>query len=70
MHVPVVVAHGAAAMLVSNATTSSGIFVSSDAPFGTTFSVASGVQAASGFGGLVEGKVTIVVLQYQNPVQD
>jgi hypothetical protein len=57
-------------MLVSNATTSSGIFVSSDAPFGTTFSVASGVQSASGFGGLVEGKVTIVVLQYQNPVQD
>ncbi|HEY3802607.1 MAG TPA: hypothetical protein VGL61_08355 [Kofleriaceae bacterium] len=56
--------------LVSGATTSSGIFVSTDAKFGTTFSVASGVQAANGFGGLVAGKVTIVVLQYQNPVQD
>jgi hypothetical protein len=56
--------------VVSGATTSSGIFLSTDAKFGTSFSVASGVQAANGFGGLVAGKVTIVVLQYQNPVQN
>ncbi|HEX4449341.1 MAG TPA: hypothetical protein VH143_00670 [Kofleriaceae bacterium] len=56
--------------IVAGETSSSGIFVSTDAGFGTSFSVASGVQAASGYGGLVEGKVTIVVLQYQNPVQD
>lgn len=56
--------------IVAGETSASGIFVSADAGFGTSFSVASGVQTASGYGGLVEGKVTIVVLQYQNPVQD
>jgi hypothetical protein len=56
--------------VVAGATTASGIFVSTDADFGTSWSVASGVQSASGYGGLVEGKVTVVVLQYQNPVQD
>ncbi len=40
-------------------TSSNGIFVSTDAPYGTMFSW--GEQ--SSFGGLVEGKVTIVVLQ-------
>lgn len=58
------------AFTAGGSTTASGIFVSTDAQFGTAFSVASGVQTAYGYGGLVEGKVTIVVLQYQNPVQD
>jgi hypothetical protein len=56
--------------VVGGSTSASGIFVSPDAGFGTTFDVATGVQTATGYGGLVEGKVTIVVLQYQNPVQD
>lgn len=55
--------------MTGGSTTSSGIFVSTDAQFGTAFSVASGVQTALGYGGLVEGKVTIVVLQYQSPVE-
>ncbi len=52
-------------------TTSNGIFVSQDAPFGTTFSVTSmgGVpQTATAIGGLIAGKVTIVVLQFPSSV--
>ena len=45
--------------LVGAATTSSGIWISTDAPFGTTWTA----LTAQGFGGLVDGKVTVVVLQ-------
>jgi hypothetical protein len=46
-------------------TTSNGIFISTDAPYGTTFRVtAGGINgAAQSIGGLVRGKVTIVLLQ-------
>jgi hypothetical protein len=54
----------------SGSTSASGVFVSTDAQFGTAFSVATGVQQAAGYGGLVEGKVTVVVLQYQQPIQN
>ncbi len=55
-------------------TSSSGIFVSRDAPFGTTFSTPNTPQAAPGtitaIGGLVVGKVTIVVLAQTQPPQN
>ena len=54
--------------IVPSTTSTSGIFMSGDAAFGTTFSVESGVQSAAAIGGLVDGKVTIVILQYENPV--
>ncbi|MBA3395133.1 MAG: hypothetical protein H0T89_20970 [Deltaproteobacteria bacterium] len=44
------------------ATSTSGIFVSQDAPYGSMFSV-NGSLAAPKLGGRIEGKVTIVVLQ-------
>lgn len=47
-------------------TASNGIWVSTDAPYGTTFNLST--QLASGFGGLVEGKVTVVVLQKSTSV--
>lgn len=54
-----------------SATSSSGVFVSTDAAFGTTFEVASGSGAplAQGYGGLVEQRVTIVVLQVPGVAQ-
>ena len=47
------------------ATTSTGLFVSMDAPYGTDFRASQGEQQprALGIGGRVQGKVTIVVLQ-------
>jgi hypothetical protein len=47
------------------ATTSTGLFVSMDAPYGTDFRASQGEQVprALGVGGRVHGKVTIVVLQ-------
>jgi hypothetical protein len=55
--------------ILTGATSSSGIFVSRDAPFGSTFSAHGSVvqMVPSGYGGLVDGKVTIVVLQFQQP---
>jgi hypothetical protein len=53
--------------LVAGMTTASGIFLSTDAPYGTNFT-AHGVslaQIATGFGGLVHGKVTVVILHPQ-----
>lgn len=51
------------------ATSASGVFVSTDAPFGTVFSTAGGtpVTTAVAVGGLISGKVTIVVLQLKPP---
>ena len=46
----------------SAATSANGIWVSEDAPYGTLFSRSSG-SVTDVFGGLVDGKVTIVVLQ-------
>ncbi len=53
--------------LVTNATTASGIFVSTDAPFGTGFSIPSTALRPE-LGGLVEGKVTIVVIRDKLPI--
>ncbi len=49
----------------TGSTSSNGIFVSTDAPYGTRFSHGT---FASAFGGLVEGKVTLVVLQESTQV--
>jgi len=47
---------------------SSGLFLSRDAPYGTTFSTQNGqLGAVTAVGGLVDGKVTIVVLQLSKP---
>jgi len=57
--------------LTPGMTSSNGIFVSSNAPFGTQFSVQAlpgdiiDLADAAGLGGVVEGKVTIVVLVYR-----
>lgn len=47
-------------MVTTSATSANGIFLSTDAPFGTGFAVAG---AAEQVGGLIQGKVTIVVIQ-------
>lgn len=55
--------------LVPTGTTTSGIFVSQDAPFGTPFTAARGaIAAATGLGGLVVGKVTITILRFDDPI--
>jgi hypothetical protein len=46
-------------------TSSNGIWLSTDAPYGTTFQPAG--MAASAFGGLVAGKVDIVIIQFPAP---
>jgi hypothetical protein len=49
------------------ATSRTGIFVSTDAPFGTMFYTSGGPggrQEIAGVGGLVSGRVTVVILQY------
>jgi hypothetical protein len=48
-------------------TSTGGIFISQDAPFGTEFSATQGSETATAVGGLIVGKVTIVVLQIPNP---
>ncbi len=58
---------------VNGATSASGIFVSTDAAFGTTFSVSSAPGASATvplnvIGGVVEGKVTIVILQVEDTI--
>ena len=50
------------------ATSTNGVFVSTDAAFGTTYTVQNGMDTATGVGGLVSGKVTIVVLQLTQPI--
>jgi hypothetical protein len=51
--------------LVSGATSASGIFVSQDAPYNTDFSTTNPqFQTITKPGGLIKGKVTIVVLQF------
>jgi hypothetical protein len=56
--------------LILGGTSTSGAWVSVDAPFKTRFSTQSGTppQIATGFGGLVANKVTIVVLQLDQKV--
>ena len=44
-------------------TSQGGIFLSQDAPFGTTFTTTQAGLTATAVGGLIDGKVTIVVLQ-------
>jgi hypothetical protein len=48
-------------------TSAGGIFISQNAPFGTEFSATQGSETATAVGGLIVGKVTIVVLQIPNP---
>jgi hypothetical protein len=56
---------GADGRLYGGFTQDTGIFISTNAPYGTLFTApASGLSQPSGFGGLVDGKVTVVVLQY------
>jgi hypothetical protein len=47
-------------------TSSNGIWISTNTPYGTTFSWSGQVQPA--YGGIVQGKVTIVVLQESAPI--
>jgi len=49
---------------VPGQTSTSGIFVSRDAPYRTRFTTSSAGQTVVGIGGKVEGKVTLVVLQF------
>lgn len=53
--------------LVTGGTSTAGIFLSEDTPFGTTFSIPS-VVAQPVLGGLVEGKVTVVIIQDKAPI--
>jgi hypothetical protein len=54
-------------MLTTTGTSSNGIFVSRDAPFGTMFAATGpGRPMTAGIGGLVAGKITVVVLQLGN----
>lgn len=49
-------------------TSSNGIFMSQDAPFGATFNASSsGGLSATGLGGLIEGRITVIVLQFEMP---
>ena len=49
-------------------TSTSGIFVSQDAVFGSEFGLqGSSLEATVGYGGLVEDKVNIVVIQLMPP---
>ncbi len=50
-------------VIAGNSTSTSGIWVSRDAQFGTKFTTGLGAAMATGIGGLVAGKVTVVVLQ-------
>jgi hypothetical protein len=53
-------------LLAGMTTTTSGMFISQDATFGTTFTAhgATMVQDQTGYGGLVDGKATVVVIQF------
>jgi hypothetical protein len=54
-------------VLSASSTSSTGIFVSRDAPFGTMFATSgAGRPIATGIGGIVAGKITVVVLQVGN----
>jgi hypothetical protein len=57
--------------IIAGGTSSTGIFITKDARavFGTTFSARGGpLQIATGIGGLVDGKVDVVVLQFTQPI--
>jgi hypothetical protein len=55
-------------MLSTTGTSNNGIFVSRDAPFGTMFATSRpGRPTVTGVGGMVAGKITVVVLQLDNP---
>jgi hypothetical protein len=54
--------------LTTGSTSTSGIFVSRDAPYGTNFTTFMFNQTVNGIGGLVDGNVTVVILQFEDPV--
>ena len=57
----------------TTATSSNGIFISQDAPYAdandvlTSFHTSSSTQSATSYGGLIDRKATIVILQFQMP---
>ncbi|MGE0549606.1 MAG: hypothetical protein AB7O24_08445 [Kofleriaceae bacterium] len=53
--------------VVTDKTRSSGIFVSTDAPYGAVFSINGSQPPITGLGGRVRGKVTMVVLSLNDP---
>ena len=56
--------------IIAGATSTNGIFMSTDAPYGTLFTANGGtMNDPVGFGGLVQGKVDIVVLQFTQPTK-
>ncbi len=56
--------------LVVGGTTTNGIFMSTAAAYGTTFTAqGNGINDPTGFGGLIQGKVNVVVLQFTNPTK-
>ncbi|MCX5748368.1 MAG: hypothetical protein NT062_38435 [Proteobacteria bacterium] len=52
----------------ASTTTASGIFVSQDAPFGTSFQTSAGQDTVFAPGGLVRNKITMVPLRFVTPV--
>jgi len=54
--------------LTTGATSASGIFVSRDAPYGTVFSTFQINQTLTATGGRVDGYVTMVILQFDQPI--
>jgi hypothetical protein len=51
----------------ATSTTSKGIWISTDAPYGTSFRPFGLTMANDGFGGLVAGKVDVVIIQFKPP---
>jgi len=51
----------------ATSTTTKGVWVSTDAPYGTTFQPFGMTMANDGFGGLVAGKVDVVIIQFKPP---
>jgi hypothetical protein len=56
------------ALAPGSTTTSSGMFVSRDAPYGTVFTTSQVNQTINALGGRVNDKVTVVILQFDEPV--
>ena len=65
---PIDIASRIVVMPAWKSTSTSGIFVSRDAPYGTIFSAFVVNQAVNAIGGLVDGNATIVILQLDEPI--
>jgi hypothetical protein len=51
--------------VVTTTTSSNGIFMSQNTPYGTAFHASNMLQSTTSFGGLIDGKVNIVILQFK-----